>query len=405
MRIVQKYGGSSVRDDQRIKQVANKIAQAYHDHQEVVVVLSAQGDMTNRLLAMAAQLNPDASQRELDMLLATGEQQSVALMSIALSASGIPSVSLNAWQAGIESDNRYGHARITQINSQRIERELAKQHVVLITGFQAVNQQDDFTTLGRGGSDTSAVAMACALNADRCEIYSDVDGVYTADPRLIPEAFRLQAVDYDCMLELASMGAKVLHNRAVELARKFNIILYLNSSFTESEGTLVQHHPMEQTQVSGVVVNQNIAVISLIGLPDTPGVAYQVFAALAKQEISIDIILQSVGRDRTKDMVFTIASADAKRACQQLQKTVTQLGQGHVAVNEDMAKVSVVGAGLEANPQIGADVFETLFEADVNIDMIATSEIKLSFIVDKGKATEAARLLHARLMPYFQELL
>ena len=398
MRLVQKYGGSSIADVERINHVADKIARLYHDGHQLVIVLSAQGKTTNQLIQKAMELNDHPTQRELDMLLVTGEQQSVALMSLALSSRGCESVSLNAFQAGIYSDGIFGSARITEIDSMRIEKELALNKIVIVTGFQAVNYEQEFTTLGRGGSDTSAVAIAKVIEADRCEIYSDVDGIYTADPRKVKHSRKLKEIDYDSMLELSSLGAKVLHNRAVEMAKKFGVKLYILSSFENKEGTMVVSNPLEKTLISGVVVDENVSTISMIGLKDQPGIAYKVFSKLATNNISVDIVLQSVGREDTKDMVFTVTSSDAKRAFDLLHDT--DIDYKKIVLNDKVAKLSVVGAGLEANPKIGALVFESLYKAGINIDMISTAEIKMSLIIALEDADKGVEALHNVLFPF-----
>ncbi len=400
MRLVQKYGGSSVQDAGHIRRVAERIAKHYHKGHELVVVLSAQGKTTNELISKAKEISDKPTKRELDMLLATGEQQSVALMSLALNQLNCPSVSLNAFQAGIYSDGMFGEARITNINQERILSELDARRVVLVTGFQAVNNNMEFTTLGRGGSDTSAVAIAKVIEADVCEIYSDVDGIFTADPRKVSSAKLLNEIDYDAMLELSSLGAKILHNRAVELAKKYDVVLKLRSSYNDQEGTLVLKNPLEKTLISGVVVDDEIVTISLIGVKDTPGVAYRIFSGLAKSNISVDIVLQSVGRNNTKDIAFTIRREHAEKAIEVLECLKENLDAEKVVVNDKVAKLSVVGAGLESNPMIGALIFEVLYKENINIDMIATSEIKMSLIVDKIKADNAANLIHKRLIDH-----
>lgn len=400
MRIVQKYGGSSLQDAAHIQRVAKRIAKKYHEGYELVIVLSAQGKTTNELIKKAYELNDNPTERELDMLLATGEQQSVALMSLALSQLNCPSVSLNAVQAGIYSDGIFGSARITEINHERILEELKKNKVVIVTGFQAINASQDFTTLGRGGSDTSAVAIAKVIDAKVCEIYSDVDGIYTADPRKVKDAKLLKQIDYDAMLELSSLGAKVLHNRAVELAKKFDVVLNIRSSFNDKEGTFVLNNPLEKTLISGVVIDDDIISVSLLGVKDKPGVAYEIFSSLADNNISIDIVLQSVGRDNTKDIAFTIDKEHADKAVCVLNKLKEALSANDVLVNHEVAKLSIVGAGLESNPKIGALIFETLYKENINIDMIATSEIKMSLIIDKNKAEPASVLIHNRLIDH-----
>lgn len=399
--IVQKYGGSSVKNKRCINMVADKIVQYYKLGYQLVIVLSAQGDTTDQLIKKAQDLTSNPSLRELDMLLATGEQQSVALMAQALIQRHCPSVSLNAFQAGIQSDSVYGHAQIEKIDGSRIINELNNHKIVLITGFQAVNAFLDITTLGRGGSDTSAVALAGELKASRCEIYSDVAGVYSGDPKIIKNPWKHSYLDYDTMLELASLGANVLHNRAVSLARKYQMPLHIKSSFNTEGGTIIMNQPIEKTLISGVVVDKEMGTIAILGLNDQPGVAYQIFSLLADQHIPIDIILQAVGQNRKKDMVFTTNQGYLKQALALLQQA--PLPSNRIEVNEDVAKLSVVGTGLESNPQIGALVFKTLHQANINIDMIATSEIKLSLIIDRKQADLAANLLHDALLEYIKQ--
>lgn len=398
MRIVQKYGGSSIKDSSQLKRIAKNIHNLHKEGHEVVIVLSAQGKTTNELIAKAKEVNDNPKKRELDMLLATGEQQSVALMSLALAQYDCESVSLNAFQAGIYSDGIFGGARITEIKHEKIINELQEKKVVIITGFQAINENLEFTTLGRGGSDTSAVAIAKVIDADVCEIYSDVDGIYTADPRKIKNAKLLKEIDYDSMLELSTLGANVLHNRAVELAKKYNVVLNIKSSFNEGEGTFVIKEPLEKTLISGIVVDDAIATASLIGVKDEPGVAYKIFAGLAKENISIDIVLQSVGRSNTKDIAITVKRDDVAKTKELLESIKQDLNAKAVVVNEDVSKLSIVGGGLEANPMIGSIVFQSLYDLGINVDMISTSEIKMSLIVAKDNANRGAQILHERLI-------
>ncbi|GBU10993.1 aspartokinase [Erysipelotrichaceae bacterium] len=399
MLIVQKYGGSSVANTERIKIVAQRIVDTYNLNNSLVVILSAQGDTTNELLAKIAEITSTPSKRETDMLLATGEQQSVALMSMAIQSLGYPAVSLNAQQVGISSSVTYSNARIEKIENARILKELAAKNIVIIAGFQGINSHGDITTLGRGGSDTSAVALAASLNANLCEIYTDVDGIYTADPRIVADAQKLTEISYDEMLEMASLGANVLHNRSVELAKKNNIKLVVRSSFVLDKGTVVKEkRKMESVYVSGVVSDSNVATISIIGIKDTPGMAYNIFSALALKKISIDIILQSVGRAGTKDIVFTLAESDLADALEVLGTQDDIITCEEITVNKDVAKLSVIGAGIEANPEVAPIMFGALFHANINISMIATSEIKLSVIIDQKDAKHGVQVVHDALI-------
>ena len=399
MLIVQKFGGSSVANKVRIMNVARRVTETYKAGHQVVVVLSAQGDTTDELLEKAAEINPNASKRELDMLLSTGEQQSVALMAMAIQSLGCPAVSLNAAQANIVSTSTYSNARIKRIGTDRISPELDGKNIVIITGFQGINRYGDVTTLGRGGSDTSAVALAAALHADLCEIYTDVDGVYTADPRVVKTAKKLGEISYDEMLELASLGAKVLQNRSVELAKKYNVKLVVRSSLTEAEGTLVKgDSKMEGMFVSGVAVDKDVARISIIGVADTPGVAFNIFSMLAKNKISVDIILQSVSREMTKDISFTVAKTDLKDALRVLEENEARIQYDKLSHDLAIAKLSVVGAGMATNPGVASLMFEALCDAGVNIDMISTSEIKISVLVDEKDADRGANAVHDKFM-------
>lgn len=395
MLIVQKFGGSSVANKERVQNVARRIVSAYKKGYDVIVVLSAQGDTTDELLAKAKELNPRASKRELDMLLATGEQQSVALMAMAINGMGYPVVSLTGYQVGVETNSNYGNARIKKINTERLEREIARKNIVIVAGFQGINKFDDITTLGRGGSDTTAVAIAASLHADLCEIYTDVDGVYTADPRVVKTARKLPEIRYDEMLELASLGAKVLHNRSVELAKKYSVNLVVRSSMTDTEGTLVKEEcKMEKMLVSGVASDCNVARISLIGIEDAPGRAFAIFSLLATKKISVDIILQSVGRENTKDISFTVGEDDLDEALSLLEANKERLTVQKIVYDNSVAKVSVVGAGIESNPGIAATMFEALYDANVNISMISTSEIKISVLIAEKDVRAAMISIH-----------
>lgn len=384
MLIVKKFGGSSVANKERIFNVARRCIEEYRSGKDVVVVLSAMGDTTDGLIAMAEDINPKAKKREMDMLLTTGEQVSAALMAMAMQALDVPAVSLNAFQVMMHSTSRYGNARFKRVETERILHELDSRKIVIVTGFQGVNKYDDITTLGRGGSDTTAVALAAALHADRCEIYTDVDGVFTADPRVVKNARKLEEVTYDEMLELASLGAKVLHNRSVEMAKKYNVELVVRSSLNYSEGTVVREGAdMEKLLVTGVAADKNTARISAIGVLDKPGIAFNIFDTLAKNNINVDIILQSVGREGTKDISFTVAGDDMEQAIEILEKNKKRLTIKEVSCNPNVAKLSVVGAGMMSNPGVAAKMFEALYNSRVNINMISTSEIRITVLVDE----------------------
>ena len=395
--IVQKFGGSSVANAERILHVAEIITGTYKKGNQVVVVLSAQGDTTDDLLAKAAEINPSGSKREMDMLLNTGEQMSIALMAMAIERLGFPVVSLTGWQVGMETTAAYGAARIKRVSGSRIQEELDQNKIVLVAGFQGINKYGDVTTLGRGGSDTTAVALAVALRADLCQIYTDVDGVYTADPRKVPDARKLDAITFDEMLELASLGAQVLHNRSVEMAKRYNMNIEVLSSFTGAPGTIVKEavKKVEKTYISGVAQDKNVARLAIVGLRDIPGVAFKVFNLLAKEKINVDLIIQSIGRADSKDISFTVATPDADRAYAVIKDNQDALGFDHVDINQDVAKVSVVG-GMVDNPGVAATVFEALYEAHINIKMISTSEIKVSVLIDKEDTDRAVAAIHAK---------
>lgn len=395
MLIVQKFGGSSVANAERVYNVAKRIGETYKQGNEVIVVLSAQGDTTDDLIEKAKEISKNPPKREMDMLLSTGEQQSVSLMCMALHELGLPCVSLNAYQVGMTTTSAYSNARLKKIKPDRIRRELDRKHIVIVTGFQGINRFDDITTLGRGGSDTTAVAIAAALNADKCEIYTDVDGVYTADPRVVKDARKLDEITYNEMLELASLGAKVLHNRSVELAKKYNVELVVRSSLTNAEGTVVKEEcEMERMLISGVAGDDEIARVSLIGLKDTPGKAFDIFATLAKKNINVDIILQSIGRDGTKDISFTIADTSLEDVKRIVEENSKRWGTKQVDYNENLAKVSVVGAGMVANAGVASKMFEAMFDSNINIHMISTSEVKISILIDKKEMHKAMNAIH-----------
>ena len=400
--IVQKFGGSSVRDAQRIRNVAGIIAETYLEGNDVLVVLSAQGDTTDDLIAKAEEINSHPSKREMDMLLSTGEQISVALCAMALESMGLPCVSLTAWQVGIQTTAVHGDARIKRIDSERVQAELDQHRIVLITGFQGMDRAGDVTTLGRGGSDTSAVALAAAFRAKLCQIYTDVDGVYTADPRIVPNARHLDEITYDEMLELASQGAGVLHNRSVELAKKFRVDLEVLSSLERKPGTKVKEvTKVEKTTIAGVAKDTSIARIALIGLRHNPGVAFQVFDLLSKHNINVDLILQSIGREDSKDISFTVHEKDLEDARAILTENQEVLCFDHIEVDGNIGKVSIVGAGLMTNCGMATRMFEALYEAGINIQMINTSEIRVSVLLDEGDVNRAVKAIHDK---FFDEL-
>ena len=393
--IVQKFGGTSVKDRSRIFNVARIIMNTRNAGNDVVVVVSAQGDTTDDLIAKAAEISMNPSNREMDMLLATGEQISISLLAMALQEIGVSAVSLTGWQAGFVTDRAYSRARIKRLDTERVESELARNRVVVVAGFQGLNRSDDITTLGRGGSDTSAVALAAALHADRCQIFTDVEGVYTADPRKIPKATRLKEITFDEMLELASLGAQVLNNRSVELAKKYGVELEVLSSINPIPGTIVKEETkVEGMLIKGVAKDDNVAVISILGVPDVPGMSFKVFSLLAQRNINVDIILQSSGDAGKKDLIFTVPLGDAESAMAVLKEHRNRFGGGEITVNKDCAKVSVVGAGMQSHPGVASHMFEALGGQNINIHMISTSEIKISVIIDKADADRAVAAIH-----------
>ncbi len=395
MLIVKKFGGSSVADKEKIFNVANRCIEDYRAGHDVVVVLSAMGDTTDELIALAQTVNASPKKRELDMLLATGEQVSASLMAMAMQSMDVPAVSLNAFQVQMHSTSRYGNARFKRIDTDRLRHELDSRKIVIVTGFQGVNKYDDITTLGRGGSDTTAVALAAVLHADLCEIFTDVDGVYTADPRIVKRAMKLKEVTYDEMLELASLGAKVLHNRSVEMAKKYGVRLVVRSSLNRSEGTVIKEKAkMEKMLITGVAADSNTARISVIGVEDKPGTAFKIFHTLARNNINVDIILQSVGRDGTKDISFTVSEDDLQDALDTLEEHKETLTIQQITSNKHVAKISVVGAGMMSNPGVAAKMFESMYNSRVNINMIATSEIRITVLVDEKDVDKAMNAVH-----------
>ena len=393
--IVQKYGGTSVKDAERVMNVARRITDAYKAGNNVVVAVSAQGDTTDDLIEKAKEINPDASKREMDQLLATGEQISISLLAMAIEKIGCPVISFTGWQAGVKTDAKYGSARIKTIDTERIQNELDRKRIVIVAGFQGINKYDDITTLGRGGSDTSAVALAAALHADVCEIYTDVDGVYTTDPRICKNAYKLEDISYDEMLELASLGANVLHNRSVEMAKKYNVKLSVRSSLNNNEGTYVKEvSQVEKMLVRGVTRDNDCARIALCGVEDAPGKAFQIFEMIAKAGISVDLIIQSIGDGKTKDISFTVTEADLQPTLDLLNKNKDFINAREIKASEDVSKVSIVGAGMVNNSGVAAKMFEALYDAHINIHMISTSEIKLSVLIDKADSDRAVRVIH-----------
>ena len=400
--IVQKFGGSSVANADKIRNVARIITETYRRGHQVVVVLSAQGDTTDDLIDKAREINPKPSKREMDMLLATGEQISISLMAMAIEHMGYQVVSLTGWQAGMRTDSAYGAARIKRVKTERIQKELDKNKIVLVAGFQGINKYDDITTLGRGGSDTSAVALAASLHADLCQIYTDVDGVYTADPRHVTGAKKLDEITFDEMLELASLGAQVLHNRSVEMAKRYNVNLEVLSSFSGNPGTKVKEvvKTMEKTHVSGVAKDKDVARIALVGLEDRPGIAFKIFSLLAKYNVNVDIILQSIGRNESKDISFTVSQNDMAKAVEVMKENQEAIGFQTVEATDQVAKISIVGAGMANNAGVACKMFEALYGAHINIHMISTSEIKVSVLVDERDSERAVQAIHDRFFNY-----
>ena len=395
MLIVKKFGGSSVANKERIFNVARRCIEDYKKGHDIIVVLSAMGDTTDELIEKAHDINPNASKREMDMLLTTGEQISVALMAMAINSLGVPAVSLNAFQVSMHTTATYTNAKFKRIDSERIRTELENRKIVIVTGFQGINKFDDYTTLGRGGSDTTAVALAAALHADMCEIFTDVEGVYTADPRVVPNARKLPEITYDEMLELATLGAKVLHNRSVEMAKKYDVQLVVRSSLSEAEGTVVKEvAKVESMLVSGVAADKNTARVAVMGLKDEPGIAFKIFNLLAKSKINVDIILQSIGRDGTKDISFTVAEDDLKETLDILNTNKDKITAQKIESDETVAKVSIVGAGMMTHSGVAAKMFEALYNVGVNIKMISTSEIRTTVLIAREDADKAMKAVH-----------
>ena len=395
--IVQKFGGTSVANTERLKNVADIITKTYEKGNDVVVVVSAQGDTTDEFIEKARQVNPNPSKREMDMLLTAGEQISASLLAMTIEEMGYPVISLLGWQAGFFTSANNGSARIERVDPARIKRELDQKRIVIVTGFQGVNRYQDMTTLGRGGSDTSAVAIAASMHADLCQIYTDVEGVFTADPRKIKDARKLDVISYDEMLELATLGAQVLNNRSVEMAKKYGVELEVLSSLTRKPGTIVREaNKMEEMLISGIAKDNEVARVSIIGVPDRPGLAFKIFTKLAAKEINVDIILQSIGRNNTKDISFTIPESQLDETMEILRTYVDTIGGADAVYDGNVSKVSVVGAGMETHPGVAAQMFEALFDANINIQMISTSEIKISVLISRDDADQAVTAIHKK---------
>ena len=398
--MVKKFGGSSVANAERVFNVARIIIEDYKKGNDIVVVVSAQGDTTDDLIAKAKEINPDgASKREMDMLLCAGEQISIALLAMAIEKLGYSATSLLGWQAGFQTNSTHSLARIKRVEPERIRNELDKKRIVVVAGFQGLNKYEDLTTLGRGGSDTSAVAIAASMHADVCQIYTDVDGVYTADPRKVPSAKKLNEITYSEMLELASLGAQVLNNRSVEMAKKYGVQLEVLSSLESKPGTIVKEKVnMEKMLISGVAKDNNVSRIAIVGLDDTPGVAFKVFNKLAQAKVNIDIILQSVGRDGTKDITFTVTEDQSKEAVEAIESMRDVLTFKSVSADNSITKVSIVGAGMETHPGVASKMFEALADANINIQNISTSEIKISVLIDEKDADRAVIAVHDKFI-------
>ena len=391
MLIVKKFGGTSVANKERIFNVASRCIEEYRKGNDVVVVLSAMGKYTDELITMARDVNEKPPKREMDMLFTIGEQMSVALMAMAMDKLGVPAVSLNAFQVSMHTTS----SRLKRIDTERIRRELDSKKIVIVTGFQGVDKYDDYTTLGRGGSDTTAVALAAALHADACEIYTDVDGVYTADPRKVPKARKLKEITYDEMLDLATLGAGVLHNRSVEMAKKYGVPLVVRSSLNNSEGTVVKEEvTVERMLISGVALDTDAVRIAVIGLKDEPGVAFKLFDTLAKKNINVDVILQSIGRAGRKDISFTVDGNDLDDAVAVLDANQARLGFAELHSERNIAKLSIVGAGMMSNPGVAAKMFESLYNEGVNINMISTSEIRVTVLINEKDGVRAMNAVH-----------
>ena len=399
--IVQKFGGSSVADADHVFNVARIITSEYSKGNDVGVVVSAQGDTTDELIFKASEINSHPSRREMDVLLSAGEQISMSLLAMAIEKLGFPVVSLLGWQAGFFTDADYSNARIEKVTPDRIKRELDKKNIVIVAGFQGINKFGDITTMGRGGSDTSAVAIAAVMNADVCKIYTDVEGVFTADPRRVPNAKKLDAISYDEMLELATLGAQVLNNRSVEMAKKYNVEIEVLSSMNNVPGTIVKEAArLEKMLISGVTTDNNVARISVTNIPDKPGFAFKLFSKLSSKGINVDIILQSIGRNNLKDITFTITRDQVEETEEILSKYIEPIENAQILIDEDVAKVSIVGTGMETHVGIASMMFEALFDAQINIQMISTSEIKVSVLIASEDVDTALNSIHNKFFSH-----
>lgn len=395
--IVQKFGGSSVANAERVMNVASIVTDTYAKGNDVVVVVSAQGDTTDDLIEKANEINPKAAKREMDQLLTAGEQISISLLAMAIEKLGYHAVSLLGWQAGFNTTSAHTSARIRKVEPDRIKKELDKKNIVIVAGFQGISKYGDITTLGRGGSDTSAVAIAASMHADLCQIFTDVEGVYTADPRKVKNAKKLQEISYDEMLELATLGAQVLNNRSVEMAKKYNIELEVLSSMTKASGTIVKEKTkMEKMLISGVAKDTDVARISVMGVPNIPGLAFKMFSKLSAKDINVDIILQSIGHDGKKDISFTVAKNRGEEAVALMKEYTENLGAEEILYDDKVAKISIVGAGMESHAGVATKMFEALYDAQVNIQMISTSEIKVSVLIDSADADKAVSAIHSK---------
>lgn len=394
--IVQKYGGTSVADTNRIKKVADRVVAQRKKGYKMVVVVSALGDTTDELVALAYKITDTPSEREMDMLISTGEQISVALLAMAIQKLGYQAISFTGTQVGIITDASHTMARILDVNTKRIEEELKKGKIVIVAGFQGVTMNQDITTLGRGGSNLTAVALAKVLSARSCEMYTDVEGIYTADPRMVPDARKISRISYEEMLELASSGAQVLQARSVEVAKKFDVPIHVRSSFSDEEGTIISKEvkSMEEIVVSGVTCNKDEAKVTVCDVPDKPGIASRIFKDIAKNNVNIDMIIQNVSRTGLTDMSFTVMKRDRNKTLKIVRKVADKIGAGDVIFNDDIAKISVVGIGMRSHSGIAAKMFAAMARKKINIDMISTSEIKVSCVIANKNATKAVRAIH-----------
>ena len=396
--IVQKFGGSSVANAERIQSAARRVAGYRKKGFDLVVVVSALGDTTDELIKLANQIDSEPSEREMDMLLSTGEQISAALLAMAIHKLGCEAISFTGVQVGILTDSSHTRARIIKINDAKIKQELARGRIVIVAGFQGVNINQDITTLGRGGSDLTAVALAKELNAEECEIYTDVEGIYTADPRIVPQAKKIEGITYDEMLEMASLGAQVMQARSIEVAKKFNVPIHVRSSFSRSAGTMIikEVKRMEDVTVSAVTLNRNEAKVTICNAPDRPGVAAKIFRELASAGINVDMIVQNVSHLRSTDISFTVAKPEARRAIRMTKKIAADIKAGDVLEDRGIARVSIVGVGMKSHPGVAAAMFGVMAENKINIEMISTSDISISCIIKSHSAERAVRALHAK---------